>query len=194
MSCRSRRRAPPPNTVDRFVLGLITLFVNPRRVAKLAAILKPATLLRFHKALVDRKYRHLFSSVGTRRRPGPKGPTEEIVAAIIEMKLRNPSFGHQRIAVQISNAFAVQIDKDIVRRALAKHCGPDHPDVSGPSWLTIFAQTKDSLWSVEQFRCESILLRSYRVLVVIDVFSRCIVGSDIGSEYIVGAAACRIIN
>ena len=51
------------------------MFVSPRRVAKLAAILKPATLLRFHKALVDRKHQRLFSSEGTRRKPGPKGPT-----------------------------------------------------------------------------------------------------------------------
>jgi hypothetical protein len=55
ISRRSRRRAPPLTTMDRFVLGLTTLFVCPRRVAKLAAILKPATLLRFHKALADRK-------------------------------------------------------------------------------------------------------------------------------------------
>ena len=40
---RSRRRAPPLTTTDRFVLGLITLFVRPRRVAKLAAVLKPAS-------------------------------------------------------------------------------------------------------------------------------------------------------
>ena len=87
---RSRRRAPPLTTIDRFVLGLTTMFVRSRRIAKLAAILKPATLLRFHKALVDRKYRRLFSSTGTRRKPGPNGPTEEIVAAVLEMKRRNP--------------------------------------------------------------------------------------------------------
>jgi len=162
---RSRRRAPPMTTIDRFVLGLITLFVRPRQVAKFGAILKPATLLRFHKALVDRKYRRLFSSAGTRRKPGPKGPTEEIVAAILEMKLRNPRFGNQRIAEQISHAFAAQIDKDVVRRILAKRYGPPLSGESGPSWLTFFAQTKDSLWSVDLFRCESILLRSHWVLV-----------------------------
>jgi hypothetical protein len=43
ISRRSRRRAPPLTTSDRFVLGLTMLFVRPRRVAKLAAILKPAT-------------------------------------------------------------------------------------------------------------------------------------------------------
>src|SRR5487761_2597252 len=189
-----RRRAPPLTTMDRFVLGLTMLFVHPRRVAKLAAILKPARLLRFHKALVDRKYRRLFSSAVSRRKPGPKGPTEEIVAAILEMKFRNPRFGNQRIAEQISHGFAVQIDKDIVRRVLAKHYGPDHPGASGPSWLTIFAQTKDSLWSVDLFRCESILLRSHWVLVVIDVFTRRIIGFGIGGEYIDGPAVCRMFN
>ncbi|HUX73336.1 MAG TPA: hypothetical protein VMV25_05515 [Steroidobacteraceae bacterium] len=34
----------PLTTVDRFVLGSMSLFVRPRRVAKLAAILEPATL------------------------------------------------------------------------------------------------------------------------------------------------------
>ena len=194
VSRRSRRRAPPLTTLDRFVLGLTTLFVRPRRVAKLAAILKPATLLRFHKALVDRKYRRLFSSVATRRKPGPKGPTEEIVAAILEMKFRNPRFGNQRIAQQISHAFGVQINKDVVRRVLEKHYGPDHPGVSGPSWLTLLAQTKDSLWSVDLFRCESILLRSHWVLVVIDVFTHRIVGFGIGGETIDGPALCRMFN
>lgn len=47
ISRRSRQRAPPLTTVDRFVLGLTILFVSPQRIAKLAAILKPATLLRF---------------------------------------------------------------------------------------------------------------------------------------------------
>src|SRR5487761_1964989 len=194
ISRRSHRRAPPLTTMDRFVLGLTMLYMRPRRVAKLAAILKPATLLRFHKALVDRKYRRLFSSAGTRRKPGPKGQTEEIVAAILEMKFRNPRFGNQRIAEQISHAFAVQIDKDIVRRVLAKHYGPDHPDASGPSWLTIFAQTKDSLWSVDLFRCESILLRSHWVLEVIDMFTRRIIGFGIGGEYIDGPIVCRMFN
>ena len=151
-------------------------------------------MLRFHKAPVDRKYRLLFSSAGIRRKPGPKGPTEEIVAAILEMKLRNPRFGNQRIAQQISHAFGVQIDKDVVRRVLARHYGPAHPGARGPSWLTLIAQARDSLWSVDLFRCESILLRSHWVLVVIDVFTRRNVGFGIGGETIDGPAVCRMFN
>jgi hypothetical protein len=82
ISNRSRQRAPNLTTLDRFVLGLSTLFVSPHRIAKLGALVKPATLLKFHKALVDHKYRLLFSSSRHPSKPGPKGPSAELVAAI----------------------------------------------------------------------------------------------------------------
>jgi putative transposase len=130
---RSRERAPNLTTLDRFVLGLAIVFMNPQRISKLAAILKPATLLKFHKALVERKYRLLFSFSFRGRKPGPKGPSAELIAAIVKLKRRNPRFGCVRIAEQISHAFGVDIDKDVVRRVLAQHF---RPDGSGPSWLT----------------------------------------------------------
>jgi len=157
---RFRRRAPNLTSLDRFVLGLLTLFIRPRRIPKLSAILKTSTLFKLHKALVDRKYRLLFSSSGQRRKPGPKGPSPELIAAIVEMKLRNPKFGCVRIAQQISHAFGVEIDKDVVRRVLAQHYRPGNAGSDGPSWLALIAQSKDSLWSLDLFRCESILLRS----------------------------------
>src|SRR5262245_13618951 len=72
ISSRARRRAPNLNSFDRFLLGLGSLFVPASRIPKLAVILKPRTLLRFHEALKKRKYRWLFST-GGHRRPGPKG-------------------------------------------------------------------------------------------------------------------------
>lgn len=121
ISNRSRQRAPNLTTLDRLVLGLTTLFVSPRRIPKLGALIKPATLFKFHKALVNRKYRLLFSSSYRRSKPGPKGPSAELITAIVEMKRRNPRFGCVRIAQQIVHVFGVDIDKDIVRRVLAKH-------------------------------------------------------------------------
>jgi putative transposase len=59
-----RQRAPNLTILDRFVLGLTTLLMRPHRIPRLSVILKPATLLRFHKTLVDGKYRRLFSSAG----------------------------------------------------------------------------------------------------------------------------------
>src|SRR5690606_28619284 len=122
---------------------LTTLFVNPRRIPKLGALIKPATLFKFHRALRDQKYRLLFSSSSHRCKPGPKGPSAELIAAIVEMKRRNPRFGCMRIAQQIAYTFGVQIDKDIVRRVLAKHYRPGDSGSHGPSWLTFIGHVKD---------------------------------------------------
>src|SRR5438128_11108719 len=154
ISNRSRQRAPNLTSIDRFVLGLTTLFVSPRRIPKLGALIKPVTLFKFHKALVDRKYSLLFSSSSHRRKPGPKGPSAELIAAIVEMKRRNPRFGCVRIAQQIAHAFGVEIDKDSVRPVLAKYYRPGDSGTKSPSWLTFIAHAKDSLWSVDFFRCE----------------------------------------
>jgi len=193
ISNQSRHRAPNLTTFDRFIIGLTTLFLSPGRLPKLAVVIKPATLLKFHKALVDRKYRLLFSSSSSRRKPGPKGPSTELIAAIVEMKHRNPAFGSVRIA-QISYAFGLDIGKDVVRRVLAKHYRPGVCGTNGPSWLTFIGHVKDSLWSVDLFRCESILLRSHWVMVVMDVFTRRLVGFGVERANIDGVAVCRMFN
>jgi hypothetical protein len=77
--------------------------------------LKPRTLLRVHEARKKRKNRRLFSS-GGHRRPGPKGPSKELIDAIVEFKRRNPRVGCPRIAQEIAHALGIDIDKDIVRR------------------------------------------------------------------------------
>jgi putative transposase len=141
---RCRQRAPNLTTLDRFLIGLTTLFMNPRRIRRCAVLLKPATFFKFHKILIDRKYRLLFSSSSRRRKPGPKGPSAELIAAIVEMKRRNPKFGCVRIAQQIAHAFGIELDKDVVRRVLAKHYRPDNSGSHGPSWLTFIGQLKDS--------------------------------------------------
>ena len=105
ISSRARRRAPNLNSFDRFVLGLGSLFVPASRIPKLAVILKPRTLLRFHEALKKRKYRWLFSS-GGHRRPGPKGPPKDLIDAIVEFKRRNPRVGCPRIAQEIGMPLA----------------------------------------------------------------------------------------
>jgi len=146
ISNHSRLWTPNLTSIGRLVLGLAALFVRPRQLPKLGVLVKPTTLLKFHKALADRKYRRLFySATSPGRRPGSKGPALELISAIIELKRRNPQFGCVRIAQQITHAFGVEIDKDVVRRVLAKHYRPGDTGTTGPSWLTFIAQAKDSL-------------------------------------------------
>ena len=179
--------------LDRLVLGLTTLFVSPHRIPKLFAIIKPATLFKFHRALLYRKYRLLFCSSHRKRKPGLKGSSTQLIAAIVEMKRRNPKFGCVRIAQQINHAFGIKIDKDVVRRVLAIHFRPQ-PGADGPSWLTLIAHAKDSAWCVDLFRVESILMRSHWVMLVMDVFTRRIVGFGIAPASIDGMSVCHMLN
>jgi len=164
---RARRRSPKLTPRDRVILGFCTLLVSPRRLGRMAVILKTSTLLRLHRALVKRKYRLLYSPE-PRRRPGPKGPSRELIDAVVEMKRRNPYFGCRKIAEQISSAFGIALNKDVVRRILVGHCRPGR-DSGGPSWLAVIGDAKDRLWSVDLFRAESILLKSYGVMIVMDL-------------------------
>jgi transposase InsO family protein len=86
----------------------------------------------------------------------------------------------------------VEIDKDVVRRVLAKQYHPQPG--SGPSWLTFIGHMKDSLWSIDFFRCESINLKSHWVLVVMDQFTRRIIGFAVHSGDVNGTTLCRMFN
>ena len=100
---RSRQRAPNLSASDRILAGWLTLWLRPTRLLRSAIVLKPSTLLGLHQAMCKQKYRRLFSS-NHNRKPGPKGPSAELVHAIVEMKQRHPRRGGPRIAEQITLA------------------------------------------------------------------------------------------
>jgi transposase InsO family protein len=190
---RGRRRAPSLTLSDRLLCGFGSVFLTPGRIRKLAIAVRPSTLLAFHAALVRRKYRRLFSAQRCSQKPGPKGPSEALIQAIVELKSRNPRFGCPRIARIISHTFGVDIDKNVVSRVLSKHYRRA-PGGAGPSWLSFIGHTTDSLWSVDLFGCESIVLRSYWVLVVMDQFTRRLVGFGVHCGAVTGGDVCHMFN
>ena len=95
---RQQKRAAKLSVLDRFIFGFLSSMVHPRRLSRVCMIIKPATLLKFHQAFVERKYRLLFTTK-RQSKSGPIGPSQEIIDLIIEMKQRNPRFGYRRIAM-----------------------------------------------------------------------------------------------
>ena len=165
----SWKRSPNLRLADRLVVGVCALLIRSGRLIRSAIVLKPSTLLSLHRALTLRKYRRLFSPQ-VRKKPGRQGPTQEVMAAVVDMKQRNPTWGCPRVAQQIALAFGIPINKDVVRRILAARYQPK-PDPAGPSWLTVLGHAKDSLWSLDLFQCESAILRTHWVLVAMDQFT-----------------------
>jgi transposase InsO family protein len=76
---------------------------------------------------------------------------------------------------------------------LSVHYSPGS-DLAGPSWLTFLGHMKDSLWSCDLFRCESATLRTFWVLVVMDQFTRRIVGFGVQCGNVDGPALGRMFQ
>ena len=53
---------------------------------------------------------------------------------------------------------------------------------------------RDRLWSVDLLRCESLVLRTYWVLVVMDQFTRRLVGVGVHAGTVTGSDLCRMFN
>ena len=81
----------------------------------------------------------------------------------------------------------------MVRRILASHYRPEQGS-AGPSWLTFIGHLKDSLWSIDLFRCESATLRTHWILVVMDQYTRRIIGFGVQAGMVDGVALCGMFN
>ena len=64
----------------------------------------------------------------------------------------------------------------------------------GPSWLSFVGHTTDSLWSVDLWRCASIVLQSDWVRVVMDQFTRRLVGFGVHRGPVDAPSLCRMCN
>ena len=76
---RSRQRAPHLRASDRILAGVCSLFLRHARVIRSAIMLKPSTILDFHRILRKRKYRLLIGH-GLRART-PEGQAAEALLA-----------------------------------------------------------------------------------------------------------------
>jgi hypothetical protein len=164
---RSQTRSPTLRLADRVVVGVCALLIRPGRLIRSVIVLKPSTLLSLPRALTKRDISPELFSPQVRKKPGRTGPPLEVMAAVVDMNQRNPTWGCPRIAQQLALAFGIPINKDVVRRMLAARDQPK-PDPAGPSWLTVLGHAKDRLWSLDLFHCESAVLRTHWVLVVMD--------------------------
>ncbi len=60
---RRRLRSPALTTFDRAFFGVLAQLISPNRIKKIAVVLKPATIINFHRALVNHKIsKRIFAS------------------------------------------------------------------------------------------------------------------------------------
>jgi hypothetical protein len=116
---------PKLRPADRALLAAAAFHLpRPLRDARLVT---PRTLLRWHRALVRRKWRQ---PSGRRGRPRL---TVEVQELVLRLARENPRWGHRRICGELGK-LGFQVSPTSVRRLLARaRLGPA-PRRAGPSW------------------------------------------------------------
>jgi len=64
---RSRRRAPNLSTLDRFLFGFWSLFLDPSHIWRVAVIIRPSTLFRFHNLSFPKTHNRHYQATSRSR-------------------------------------------------------------------------------------------------------------------------------
>jgi putative transposase len=152
-----RRQVERPKLcdVDRALLAAAACHLpRPLRGARLVT---PRTLLRWHRALVRRKWRQ---PPGQRGRPPVPA---EVRAVVLRLARENPRWGHRRISGELVK-LGFRVSPTTIRRLLARAGLGPAPRRPGPGWREFLRAQAASIVACDFFTVESVFLRRYYVL------------------------------
>lgn len=137
----------------------------------LGTLFSPATLLRWHKWLIARKY----DGVPHRTKRGPEPTkTKMVLDLVLRFAAENPDWGYSRITGELK-ALGYDVSWQTIRRIMKEHGLLNDPGPSGPSWKEFLRTHYDSLAACDFFSVETLGLKGltrYLVFFVIDVATR----------------------
>jgi transposase len=128
-------------------------------------LVTPQTLLRWHRALVRRKWRQ---PAARRGRPPPPAEVRELV---LRLARENPRWGHRRVCGELAK-LGFDVSPTSIRRLLARAGLEPAPRRSGPSWREFLRAQAAGVVACDFFTVESLFLRRYYVLFFIAHASR----------------------
>jgi putative transposase len=144
-----RRQVARPHlrAADRALLAAACHLPRPSRGARLVT---PRTLLRWHRALVRRKWRQRTPQHG---RPPLAA---EVRALVPRLARENPRWGHRRISGELAK-LGLRISPTTVRRLLARAGLGPAPRRAGPGWREFLRAQAASIVACDFFTVESVL-------------------------------------
>jgi putative transposase len=185
------KKCPRLNNQDKIIFAVLGGLLSKVQLVRSAIVIRPSTVLKLHRLFVNAKYRFIYKpSVG---KPGPQKPSRALIDLVVQTKIKNPSMGCLQIAQLISLNFDFTIGKSSVFRILKQYLPSAGPSPN-ESWLALFGVKRDHLWSMDLFRVESAFLKAHWVMVVMDMYSRRIVGFASEKGSVDAATACRMFN
>jgi putative transposase len=148
---------------DRLVLAVFAGMLPRERWS--AFLVTPATLLRWHRDLMRRRWTYPH-------RPGRRrGLDPSIVDLVLRVARENPRWGYQRIAGECAE-LGIQVSATSVRTILRRHRRGPAPRRSGSSWTQFLRAQANGVLACDFLAVESIGLSRLYILFVIELDRR----------------------
>src|SRR5450759_4488031 len=161
-----QRTARPPRlcTIDRVLLAAASRVIPRDRWV--AFLVTPATLLRWHRELVRRKWTYRRTG-----RPGRPPIDPQVRALILRLAGENPRWGCVRIEGELRK-LGIRVGATTIRPLLrTARLGPA-PRRTGPSWTEFLRAQAGGIIACDFFTVETAWLRTLYILVFIELGSR----------------------
>jgi len=157
---RRQTTRPAMTTVDRVFLAAASRLLPRARWRSF--IITPATLLRWHRRLVAKRWMY-----PRRGRP----PTRHSIRALVLRLAREPRWGYQRIVGELKG-LGITLSATTVRTWLRTAGLGPAGSRRGMTWREFVRAHRHSLWAVDFFTVETIWLQRLYVLFFIELGSR----------------------
>jgi putative transposase len=129
-------------------------------------IVRPETLLRWHRELVRGKW--TYRRTGHPGRPPVDIDTRDLV---VRLGRENPRWGYQRIRGELRK-LGIRISATTVRSILRRAGLDPAPRRAGPTWAEFLRSQAAGIWATDFFTVETIGLRTLYVLFFIELSTR----------------------
>ena len=160
-----QRRTPRPRMswTDRALIAALTRLLPVRR--RLGLLVTPATILRWHRQLVARRW------TTQPVRPGRPAIPAGLRALIVRLATENPTWGYRRIHGELAS-LGYQIGASTVWRILNAAGIDPAPRRAGPSWAQFLRAQAQAILACDLFHLDTITLHRLYAFFVIEHATR----------------------
>jgi len=134
-------------------------------------VLRPETLLRWHRELVRRKWTYRKWTYKRRGHPGRPPIDPEVSALVVRLGREDPRWGYQRIRGELLK-LGIRVSATTVRTILLRHGLDPAPRRSGPTWTEFLRSQASGILACDLFTVETLRLKTLYVLFFIEVSTR----------------------
>jgi transposase InsO family protein len=160
-----RRQHPRPRLqpTDRALLAALSRLLPRARWS--VFLVRPETLLRWHRRMVCRRWTYPTTSTG---RPPI---SEQVQQLVVQLARENPRWGYQRIHGELLRV-GVRVSASSIRRVLRAHGLDPAPRRVPTTWRSFLRQQAAGIVACDLFAVDTVFLRRVYVLFFIELGSR----------------------